>query len=222
LPPQQSWGVSHFFLEIQFDGFNFVYDANVSGGAIFDATSSSGGTGDPGQADPLDTMNFKVDGVLVGSLNTNIFADLSISGIGPIPIGESVNVSCSIPPGCGTFDLLTNTTTGYGLALDVFDATISHITALGSLNIAVVGAGASAITTQDLPFGLAFDEFETVTFSFISTNFTTTDDGSNLTSVVASGNGNVTGTLIPIPPAVWLLGSGLVGLAGIARRRNAA
>jgi hypothetical protein len=66
-------------LEIQFDGFNFVYDANVSGGAIFDATSSSGGTGDPGQADPLDTMNFKVDGALVGSLNTNIFADLSIS-----------------------------------------------------------------------------------------------------------------------------------------------
>ncbi len=221
-------------LEIQFDGFDFAYNSSVSGGAVFDGVNStsdpSGGSGNPAQSDPLDTMNFKVDGSLVGTLNTDIFADLLIPNIGSIPINGSVNINCSSSPGCGTFDLLTsNTTPGWGLGLEAFDVTVQHIAALGSLNIALVGAGASAITTQALPFGLSFDEFETVTFSFISTNFSTTDNGTNpgldgthLTSFDASGNGNVTGTLVPVPPAVWLLGSGLVGLAGIARRRNAA
>ena len=34
-------------------------------------------------------------------------------------------------------------------------------------------------------------------------------------------SGDVVNQPVPIPPAVWLFGSGLVGLAGIARRRRA-
>jgi hypothetical protein len=33
--------------------------------------------------------------------------------------------------------------------------------------------------------------------------------------------GSVTPPTVPLPPAVWLLGSGLLGLAGIARRKSA-
>jgi hypothetical protein len=29
----------------------------------------------------------------------------------------------------------------------------------------------------------------------------------------------LTGNAVPLPPAVWLLGSGLLGLAGVARRK---
>jgi hypothetical protein len=35
-------------------------------------------------------------------------------------------------------------------------------------------------------------------------------------------NINVTATVIPVPPAVWLFGTGLLGLVGVARRRKVA
>ena len=41
------------------------------------------------------------------------------------------------------------------------------------------------------------------------------------TSADFIGVGSFTGSLIPIPPAVWLFGSGLLGLVGIARRKAA-
>ena len=34
--------------------------------------------------------------------------------------------------------------------------------------------------------------------------------------------GNITGTVVPVPAAVWLFGSGLLGLVGMARRKKAA
>jgi hypothetical protein len=47
------------------------------------------------------------------------------------------------------------------------------------------------------------------------------------TAIVVGTNGSITGlssggTTVPLPAAIWLLGSGLVGLAGISRRRSAA
>ena len=34
-------------------------------------------------------------------------------------------------------------------------------------------------------------------------------------------SGNITGTVVPVPAAVWLFGSGLLGLVGISRRKKA-
>jgi hypothetical protein len=45
----------------------------------------------------------------------------------------------------------------------------------------------------------------------------TMDDAGNLSFVSASGTGPV-----PLPAAVWLFGSGLLGLAGVGRRKRAA
>jgi hypothetical protein len=39
------------------------------------------------------------------------------------------------------------------------------------------------------------------------------------TAVLTSAGLTLTGNAVPLPPAVWLLGSGLLGLAGVARRK---
>ena len=44
--------------------------------------------------------------------------------------------------------------------------------------------------------------------------------GESVISGTASVSLSGTATLVPVPAALWLLGSGLLGLAGIARRRS--
>lgn len=49
-------------------------------------------------------------------------------------------------------------------------------------------------------------------------------DGNNQSVVLAAGDyigATVTVSAVPVPPAVWLFGSGLIGLVGVARRRRA-
>jgi hypothetical protein len=44
----------------------------------------------------------------------------------------------------------------------------------------------------------------------------------NSTNVWAVQSGNVGGAVVPVPAAVWLFGSGLIGLVGVARRKKVA
>lgn len=200
-------------LDIHFTGLDLVYDAST--GTISDAKDADGGEGDPALSDPLATMDFFVDNVLVGTLNTNIFADVAITGVPNIPIGGG-----TVTTGEGIFDLLTsNSMPGWGLALD-FDMVSITFVASGGFDIAILGAGLATIGEQDLPFGLQIGD--PVTFSFSSTNFSTTNDDTYLTSFTSAGGGTVTGYLVPVPAAVWLFGSGLLGLVVIARRKKEA
>ena len=57
-------------MEIQFTGVNLSYDPNT----ISDAESPAGGTGDPNDADPLDSIQFKVGGDLQGTAFTDDIA----------------------------------------------------------------------------------------------------------------------------------------------------
>ncbi|MGB5474150.1 MAG: hypothetical protein WBQ78_11790 [Gammaproteobacteria bacterium] len=49
-------------------------------------------------------------------------------------------------------------------------------------------------------------------------------DGLSLLGQDFSASGGIAkvGAVVPVPPAVWLFGSGLLGLVGVARRRSAA
>jgi hypothetical protein len=47
-------------------------------------------------------------------------------------------------------------------------------------------------------------------------------DGSSTTSAWAWNSLQITPSAVPVPAAAWLLGSGLLGLAGFARKRKAA
>ena len=193
-------------IQIQFSGLDLVYN----GGNLYDAGGIAGGSGSPAYADSLFTMSFIKDGVFLGTLTQNIFADVLINGLSNIPVAGGTVYST----GTGFFDLMTSNA-GWGLALNVasgFQVTYNQT----SLNF--LGSGtASNIFAQALPFGLAIGD--PVQISFSTGNFKNlTSSGGYLTGFTSSGTGEVSGS-VPEPGTLLLLGTGLVGIASFARRR---
>ena len=96
--------------------------------------------------------------------------------------------------------------------------------ATGTLDFVIVGTSGSALTVFDIA---------TISFNVIGADGTSSDivmaDAFTGWSVpggvqtpVTYVDGQVTVNPVPVPAAVWLFGSGLLGLIGIARRRAAA
>lgn len=196
-------------IDIQFTGLDLVYD----GTNLYDAGGAAGGDGLPATADPLLGMSFLKDGVLVGSLTTDIFADILVEGVTNIPVGAGFVVSSGNGNDFG-FDLLTSLA-GFGLALDIDTVSVFY---LGN-EIAITGGGvATQVFAQALPFGLVIDEGETVSFSFSSANLSSvSSSGGFLTGFSASGTGNVHGTLVVPEPSTMAFG--LMGVATVVAAR---
>jgi hypothetical protein len=58
-------------------------------------------------------------------------------------------------------------------------------------------------------------------FDFLSLHVTSCQDtGSTLKGGAPAGHGGCANPVVPVPAAVWLFGSGLLGLVGVARRRK--
>jgi len=218
-------GIQAAQLQIQFAGVDLEYFVfNGSGpvqGDIFDGAGVSGGAGDTAGADPLSFMDFRVDGVSAGMLTSDIYLDTFIQDVWNIPVGGgTVDSQGNTLSGFG-FDLLTQTgctSNCWGLGLDIDTIQVNY----NGSQISIQGSGAATgIFQQLLPFGLELDAAKPITFDFTGTSLINlSDDGSYLTGFNLAGTGTITGTLVPVPAAVWLFGSGMLGLVAVARKRS--
>ena len=194
-------------LEIQFTGVNLSYD----GSTISDGSSSAGGTGDPADADPLDTVQFKVGGVQQGSI---LISDISLDVSIPDVIGISnINPATVVttPGNPGYFDLLIGTTPSAAqyLRLDVNAVTVSYINTTSTVQF-VFGGAVAALDTQNLPFGLQVTDPITVSFSTQVDVGSKTDSQGLVTGFTSFGTGEILSTFVPEP------GNSLLAVIGLA------
>lgn len=207
-------------LQIQFTGLNLVYD----GTNIFDAgASNTVGSGNPAEADALTAMNFYLDGSLVGSLNSDIYADVYIKDVLNIPAAGGVVVTGGNGGAFGVDLLMNDLFPGWGLALDIDSMQFFYTGSRIAISVAGVATG---LAVQDLPFDLQFDPLQPIKIVLSSASLTNiTSANGYLTGFNASGTGNVSGegfVVIPEPATYVLAGFGLAALAVARRRRKSA
>lgn len=189
-------------LEINFTGLNLTYD----GATISDSGSPSGGVGNPADADPLDTLSFKVDGVLQDPvLMSDIWADISIPDVSGLSDVNPISVILT-PGNPGYFDLLIGTSPSAAefLKLDTDNVSIGYIHASSTVQF-VFGAAVASIGSQALPFGLQIGDPVTVSFSARVTPGTKTSAADVVTGFDALGTGEVIGVAVPEPATCLLV-----------------
>lgn len=156
--------------------------------------------------DPIDTA-FSISGSNFGlqkfGFNTDLDPTLVQAAITG-PVGWTVG-SGNLD-GFGSFEI-TDSGTG-STRKNPLEFTISGISGDTYLNYLQLSSGGSS------------SYFAAHIAGFDSTFCTTTDQDGCTSAFFAGGDSNNPPNEVPVPAAVWLFGSGLLGMIGIARRRN--
>ena len=188
-------------LVIEFTDLNLAYD----GSKITDAADPNGGSGDPNQADPLTTVEFKFNGNLVGTISTDAWADILIPDVTGIDPNAPATVISVDPNSDSYFDLLFNDPVTEYLKLDIDEITITYVDAAGIIQF-LFGGGVAEIEGQELPFNLELFEPVAVSFSTRIDEGTLSNNGTFIDGFTSSGTGEVTGDAEIPEPASLLLG----------------
>ncbi len=201
-------------LVIEFTGMDLVYD----GSALYDAGSAAGGFGNPADGDALSTIDFFVDGGLVGSVTSDIWLDMYIPDVTGIPAINNGAHNLNTVGNPGFFDVLIGNSplASEFLLIDLGSVSITYIDIAGIVKF-TFAASISPTYAQNLPFDLGFVGPVTLSFSAQIDPASLTTDGEFITGFTTFGTGEVTGA-IPAPGALALLALG--GLIAPHRRRR--
>lgn len=205
-------GAARAQINIHFTGMNLTYDS----ASLHDGGSIAGGVGDPGDADALATVDFFNGGLLVGSLDADVWLDLFIPDVVGIAAGTNAVSVLTTPGNPGYADLLIGTSplASDFLRVDLASVTVTNVDAGGLVQFVFAGAlGASS--TQQLPFGLVMQQPVTFSFSAQVVPGTLTSVRGVVTGFRAFGTGEY--SAVPAPAAASLLS--VVGAALLRRRR---
>ncbi len=204
-------------IDIDFTGMDLVYD----GSAIYDAGSTSGGSGNPADADPLTSVIFSVDNIQVATFTSDISLDIYIPDVVNISAAPNTTTPQTTPgTTAGYFDLLLGTAPSAAeyLRIDLNQVSFTYLDFQGLVQF-TFGATVSSSFSQLLPDGLVIGDPVTVSFSAQVVPGTITSSGAFITGFEAGGTGEIRGPLVPEPTSVALtMISGLAALA-FSRRR---
>lgn len=210
-------------IEIQLSGLNLKYSA--ASDTVVDAGASAGGNHVVAQSDVLNAAVFLVDGVaqnpplMTNSQYGDFFEALS-SNIDDTTLLVPVEFGTTNGGGSAFgFEWFMNNGNVPQYFLDLeFDQLTYILTDTSFFLTGVI----SAVSAQQLPYGLAFDVTQPITLAYQSTNFmkmVSVNNGSVVQTIDASGQLTIAGQMVvPEPAAVVMLGS-MLGLMGYLRYR---
>lgn len=153
------------------------------------------------------TLNLNLDGdVLDAPGSSYIDAEVGVfMGIDIVSDFASCGGAAEYLPGFSSWSCGAQVATGFSPFIEISDG-LQSITDTVSFDIAAGGTFTLYAELTALTFGGYADAFSTLDMTF--------EDTTNLSAL-----GDMSS--IPVPPAVWLFGSGLVALFGMSRRQKA-